>query len=108
MRQSAKALLLLTATTAILAQWFEGPLILGEWRRLDPNARQAIELQCRSLTRALRASCEREAAEALRTGTFDPERILRVHCTRFDNDWETRPSTAPELCVERYGGWLER
>jgi len=108
MRRSAKALLLLTAATAVLAQWLEGPLILAQWRRLDPNARQAIALQCRSLNAALRESCEREAAQALRAGTFDPERILRVHCTRFDNDWGPHPSNAPDFCVERYGGWLER
>ena len=32
--------------------------------------------------------------------------VLRVYCTRFENEWSNFVETVPELCVERYGGWL--
>ena len=108
MRRTAKALLLLAACAAGLALWREGPPGAGRGPWLDSIAREAIELQCRSAHQALRENCEREAAKALRAGSFDPEVVLRVHCTRFDNGWTPGPAAAPDLCVERYGGWIER
>ena len=106
MRQSSRTLLLLTGPLAASFFWFDEPLDLFGLRRLDRNERHAVELQCRKMTRTLRPSCEHETAAALRAGKFDPELILRVHCTRFDNEWSEVVEAAPDLCVERYGGWL--
>ena len=53
-----------------------------------------------------RTSCEVETSESLVAGEFDPEPILRVHCTRFDNLWAENIEIPPDLCIQRYGGWL--
>ena len=108
MRRTAKALLLIAVCAAGLALWREARPGPGGRPWLDAMARKAIELQCRSAHQALRPHCEREATKALRAGSFDPEVVLRVHCTRFDNGWTPRPGPAPDLCVARYGGWIAR
>jgi len=86
--------------------WLEAP---REWlttRALDHEEQAAIELQCRGMGTMLRDSCEQETTESLVAGDFDPEPILRVHCTRFDNLWAENIEIPPDLCIERYGGWL--
>ena len=87
--------------------WLEGPRAWIAAHSIEPEERAAVELQCRSLQDPLRTSCEQETTESLVAGEFDPEPILRVHCTRFDNLWAAGAiEVPPELCIERYGGWL--
>lgn len=106
MRQSSRTLLLLTGPLAAGCLWLDWPPDRFGWQRLDRDERHAVALQCRTMSRTLRASCEREISAALRAGTFDPDVVLRVYCTRFENEWSNFVETVPELCVERYGGWL--
>ena len=88
--------------------WSEGWVEIPSSRSttLDPDERKAVELQCRSMEGVLRSSCERETAESLVAGEFDPDAILRLHCTRYDNHWFENIETPPNLCIQRYGGWL--
>ena len=55
---------------------------------------------------SLAAEFPRSTAESLVAGEFDPDPILRVHCTRFDNLWSENVEIPPNLCIQRYGGWL--
>jgi len=84
-----------------------GPLDPTRWPPLDTAARRAIELHCRSVGGALRSHCERDSAAALRAGDLDAERILRVHCAHFENDWSPEAGRAPEACEAEPPSWLE-
>lgn len=99
-------ILLLCGWLAHRDGWIELPERWRLGRDLAPEERAAVELQCRGMDGVLRESCEQETSHSLIAGDFDPEPILRVHCTRFDNDWATDVEIPPSLCIERYGGWL--
>ena len=87
--------------------WLDEPRSWLDREALAPEEQAAVELQCRGMSNALRTSCEQEVAASVASGEIDPEPILRVHCTRFDNLWaETPVEIPPSLCIERYGGWL--
>ena len=103
-------------TTAVLLfacgvlAWSEGALDTSrDWfasYALDSDEQKAVQLQCRGMDGVLRTSCEQETAESLVAGEVDPDPILRVHCTRFDNLWSENIEIPPNLCIARYGGWL--
>ena len=106
----------MTRTTTLLLVacglffWSRGHTLPLGWlgdAPLEPEEKAAVELQCRSMDGALRATCEVETTESLVAGEFDPEPILRVHCTRFESVWAPEAvEIPPDLCITRYGGWL--
>ncbi len=101
------ALLLAYGALAYSKGALDAPASLFASRSLDQDEQTAVELQCRSMDGVLRSSCETETSESLVAGAFDPEPILCVHCTRFDNLWATGDiEIPPDLCIQRYGGWL--
>jgi hypothetical protein len=86
---------------------------LREWtgilvpERSDPRAAAAIELRCASEMDAFRDDCAEELQKNFDLGVREPEAILRLHCTRYTNEWSLTPSAAPSICEEMYGGWIE-
>jgi hypothetical protein len=107
MTRTRTALLLACGILAYSRGWLDAPQDWFLSRALEPDERTAVELQCRSMDGVLRESCESETTESLVAGEFDPEPILRVHCTRFENRWATGDvEIPPDLCIQRYGGWL--
>jgi hypothetical protein len=73
---------------------------------LSDDARLAIELRCQDRHGGAAADCRRLHEKLYLAGTLDPEKTLRAYCTLAGTvRWGTRPAP-PELCVQRYGGWL--
>ena len=71
-----------------------------------PHAATALALECSDLAPDLRAECELEYQEAFRSGEIEPIAVLRMHCTRWSNPWESAPGEPPSLCTEQFGGWV--
>ena len=106
MTRTTTALLLALGIFARSNGWLDAPTRWFTTRTLDHDEQAAVELQCRGMKQTMRDSCEQETSTSLVAGEFDPEPILRVHCTRFDNLWAENIEIPPDLCIQRYGGWL--
>jgi len=106
MTRSKTAMLVACGLFAYGQGWLAGPSSWWLDRELEADEVTAVELQCRGMDGVLRESCEEETSESLVAGEFDPEPILRVHCTRFENTWAEEVEIPPNLCIQRYGGWL--
>ena len=87
--------------------WLQAPTPWFTTRALDQDERTAVALQCRGMNQALRNSCEQQTITLLVDGEFDPEPVLRGYCTRIDNLWAANIEIPPDLCIQRYGGWLQ-
>ena len=87
---------------------FDTPLEMLPHVSSDDGASAAIDVRCGSLSGEPRWDCVRELNAQFAEGTHQPETILRNHCTQFRNVWTFDPEEPPEVCVQRYGGWLNR
>lgn len=107
MRNPVTKMVLIPAAVVVSALAVGGQLDPARWPPLDPAARRAIDLQCRLVAAAQRHHCERDNAAALRAGQLDVERILRVHCARFENDWSLEAGQDRDACEAKPPSWLE-
>jgi hypothetical protein len=109
-----RVLIVLTLSFAIgygIAHFDEGEAPLDPTALLgsepDPDEGNAIEIRCGELAGWQRSECESSLVARFNAGATDPESVLRLHCTRVDSDWDTRPRPAPPaVCTQRFGGWL--
>ena len=75
-------------------------------RQDTPHVGAALEVTCNQTERDQREACIRRYAKAFESGEIEPLAVLRMHCTRFENPWESGPGEPPSMCAERFGGWV--
>ena len=96
-------LLIAATTAAVAALCLTGSGPLGVWASAhwpfeserDRRQRVAIELRCGNVDGQVAPACERDLADRFAAGETDPESIVRLHCTHFQNVWDR--DQAPEL-----------
>lgn len=72
-----------------------------------PDAsRVALEARCGSMQEARRETCEEALAARFASGQMSPESVIRLHCTRVESVWDAPLPDPPNLCAERFGGWV--
>ena len=55
--------------------------------RDDPQTLDALEVRCGDAQGRERTHCEADLRHAFQNGGRQPEEIVKLHCTRFDNGW---------------------
>ncbi len=73
---------------------------------LSSDVRAALEVRCGKSSEAANRECQRSLSRRFAAGAIDPVRVLRMHCTRWQGPWGGPSEKPPEVCSERYGGWI--
>ena len=90
------------AIQAMSAGWFGLSLPGG----LDPDVRAALGVRCGNLDESISRECQRALSDRIATGSIDPGAILRMHCTRWEGPWGRVTESPPQICADRFGGWI--
>ena len=100
-------LLAIVATTAVaILAISEGGLGWQMPGHLDPDVRAALEVRCGRFQEGANRECQRSLSTRFAAGAIDPVTVLRMHCTRWQGPWGGEVEKPPEVCAERYGGWI--
>jgi len=86
--------------------WSQLPPV-EQWRTpwaSDPDVVAALEAKCASPDWDV--ECVDELSERFASGELDPIAVIRSHCSRWESPWERSDPTPPQLCRERFGGWI--
>ncbi len=70
------------------------------------DADLALEARCGGMQGSVRRTCEEALVARFASGRANPEALIRLHCTRVESVWDAPLPEPPELCAERYGGWV--
>jgi len=88
---------------------FYGLWPAGSWplrAKLDPTVRAALEARCGDVEVSMRSTCEQGLLEDFAGGAYEPDSVLRLHCTRWTGTWGSVTEPPLPICEERYGGWI--
>jgi len=81
--------------------------VIEELRAERTPVDEAVAIKCNHFEADRRDECEGRYEKEFNSGQLDPVAVLRLHCTRFDNEWESKRREPPSTCIEQFGGWAE-
>jgi hypothetical protein len=100
----------LTITTTLILLgaygWAQGASERTERAQARADLQAALEIRCDTELDATASECQRKLEARFASGTINPEAILRTHCMKWRGPFVGTREEPPQLCVDRFGGWL--
>jgi len=100
---------LMFVTTALLLGlygWSEEYPDRAARAQAEADVRAALEVRCDRGEEPGARECERTLTERFAAGRTSPQAVLRMHCTKWQGPFVKVSEEPPQLCVDRFGGWL--
>jgi len=98
----------IAACIGLYQGWLAGAYDQASTAALTDEARLAIDVRCRDQDGRAEIECRAMLKRLFLSGSLDPDKTLRAYCDSVKQArWGGSRPRAPEVCVERYGGWQE-